>query len=219
MSDKLGSISRTVDTRRLSGYAFVAALTALSILVPDAASAQSAAEILEQARGRGRDFEELKAVLNGPDANMRLATFEVMSKSDDETIRAIALDVGLASADSLLQELAFKHAIMGLDRLHLEISPDPAQDRSTLELAKAYVASKGGVLIIGLGWKDPESGTFRMKKNDPRFAGEVAGSIVTFSYHLVSGTLSLHGEDSIRGTVRARHSAKVVSLIATMKIR
>jgi len=79
----------------------------LLLLNPVSVYAQtSAAEMLEQARARSRDIEELKAVLNGPDQNMRLAIFDVMVNSGDEAMRQVALDLGLASADPLMQVYA-----------------------------------------------------------------------------------------------------------------
>jgi len=81
-----------------------AAAAVLLLLNPVSVYAQtSAAEMLEQARARSRDIEELKAVLNGPDQNMRLAIFDVMVNSGDEAMRQVALDLGLASADPLMQ--------------------------------------------------------------------------------------------------------------------
>jgi hypothetical protein len=189
-----------------------------SVAAPDAI-AQSAAEILEQARSRGREFEELKVVLNGPDANMRLATFEAMSQAEDEAIRAVALDVGLASADIVLQELAFKHAIMALDRLHLSLTADPEQTKEMLALTNDYLAANGNSMTLTMGWKDPEKGRFQVNKSSAQYAGEVSGSLLTFKYYKQEGTLRLVDESAIEGAVTDQHKKKRIRMIGRMEFR
>ena len=87
----------------------------------------SAAEMLEEARARAREMEELKAVLNGPDQNMRLASFDIMVNSGDEAMRQIAIDTGLASADTLMQAMAFKETVLSLNRIVMSLEIDKSQ--------------------------------------------------------------------------------------------
>lgn len=93
----------------------------------------SAAEMLEQARARAREMEELKAVLNGPDQNMRPASFDIMVNSGDEAMRQIAIDTGLASADPLTQAMAFKETILGLNRIVFSLEIDTSQPETVFE--------------------------------------------------------------------------------------
>lgn len=177
---------------------------ALALLVAGAAQAQvDAATMLEQARARARDIEEMKKVLNGPDQNLRLATFGVMVNSGDEAMRAVALDLGLASADRLLQALAFKHAILGLDRLHLILEVDPDASEQAQDQAKR-VLQRGNEFVLTMGWRDPERGVFAVGsayKDKTGYRGEVRGTTVTFSYGNDSGVLELADDDRLEGRV------------------
>ncbi|HRP36055.1 MAG TPA: hypothetical protein PLI48_09255, partial [Gammaproteobacteria bacterium] len=73
----------------------------LALAVAAEGWAQSAAEIIEQARARARQVEEIKQVLNDPDQNVRLAAFEAMVGSDDSLMRELALDAGINSTDQV----------------------------------------------------------------------------------------------------------------------
>mgnify|MGYP001818675246 FL=1 len=109
-------------------------LLAAGTLWSQAAAAASAAELLEQARSKSRDYEELKAVLNGPDANMRLATFEVMVASGDPALKEVAIDLALAGTDAVLQALALKTLVLGQRAMTLRLEVDTSQSEEVQEL-------------------------------------------------------------------------------------
>ncbi|MCO6411376.1 MAG: hypothetical protein J5I92_01405 [Thiogranum sp.] len=185
--------------------------------VTPAAAAQSAAEILEQARARSQDIEELKKVLNGPDGNMRLTTFDAMVNSGDAVMKEVALDLGLASADSLLQALAFKSAIMALDRVHLTLTPDTDAPKNVQEMSTRYIAERGADYVIQLKKKDPQAGTSEL--DHPSYKLQVSGTLLTFQRANDSGTLDLQDDNSVKGIVRGTHRSTPTQFVAVGRIR
>lgn len=174
----------------------------------------SAAEMLEQARTRARDMEELKKVLNGPDQNMRLASFDIMVNSGDNAMREIAIDLGLASTDSLMQAMAFKEAIMGLESIVMNIEVDSSQPKEIQENAEKFLSSKGNVYTVYITGRDKAAGTFEIKRNK----GQVSGTSVNFTEGYNSGTLQLVDETTMRGSVRVYESGYGM-VIATARYR
>lgn len=196
--------------------ATVICLVAGFLISDNALSAQSsAAEMLEQARERAREIEELKAALNGPDQNMRLAVFNIMVNSDDEATREVALEAGLASTDSLLQAMAFKAVIMNLDRLVLTVEIDKSQPKAGLDFAKEWLDTNGNTYTIDMPKKDPATGTFWISSGSK---GEVSGTIITFQYGYNTGTLQLIDEVTVAGKVRF-HRRGYSAFQATARIR
>ena len=187
--------------RRL--FVLIAVLTALGMAelsIPSLAHAQgTAAEILERARGQARDIEELRKILNGPDQNMRLATFDAMVKSGDEALRLIAYEAGLASADSVMRAMAFKALVLSQNNLHLTLTPDPSAPKPTQEASVDYLVKNGSGLVVPVDSRNPESGSFKANN----WQGQVSGTELVFSYgSRANGTMSLHDDNAIAGVVR-----------------
>ena len=187
--------------RRL--FVLIAVLTALGMAelsIPSLAHAQgTAAEILERARGQARDIEELRKILNGPDQNMRLATFDAMVKSGDEALRLIAYEAGLASADSVMRAMAFKALVLSQNNLHLTLTPDPSAPKPTQEASVDYLVKTGSGLVVPIDSRNPESGSFKANN----WQGQVSGTELVFSYgSRANGTMSLHDDNAIAGVVR-----------------
>jgi hypothetical protein len=171
----------------------------IALLSPEVAEAQSAAaKILEKARGQARDIEELRKVLNGPDQNMRLATFDAMIKSGDETLQQIAYEAGLMSADSVMRAMAFKAVVMSLDNVHITLAPDPSAPKPIVEASTTHLAKYGNGLVLMLRTKNIEAGTFK----DGSWQGQVSGLEFTFDYGNSAGTLSLADDNTMAGVVR-----------------
>jgi len=186
----------------------------LGLTALPAAAQPSAAELLEQARARAREIEELKAVLNGPDQNMRLAVFEVMVASGDNATREIALDTALASTDPLLQAMAFKEVVLSMERLVLTLAIDTSQPQSTQDKAQQILASKGSAYDMPFEEVDKKTGSFLIK----RFPGQVSGTTLTFKNGYDDGTLSLVDETTLQGPIRL-YSGGYGGFIATARIR
>ena len=202
--------------RRLS--ALIAVLTALGMAelsIPSLAHAQgTAAEILERARGQARDIEELRKVLNGPDQNMRLATFDAMVKSGDEALRLIAYETGLASADSVMRAMAFKALVLSQNNLHLTLTPDPSAPKPTQEASADYLVKNGSGLVVPIDGRNAEAGTFKSSY----WQGQVSGTELLFNYsNQISGTMSLQDDNAVAGIVRL--SSGRTQFLASGKLR
>lgn len=200
---------------RAVALALALAITAIPALAPVQAQT-SAAEILEQARSKARDMEELRKILNGPDQNMRLATFDAMMTSGDEALQQIALDAGLASADALMQAMAFKAAIMSLDRLVLTLEVDGTQPEPIQEAARSYLEKNGNSWVLSMPKKEPDNGTFRANVNS---RGEVSGTMLNFDYGRNSGTLALKDDATVGGPVTLYHNGGNAGFVGTGRIR
>lgn len=175
----------------------------------------SASEMLEQARARSREMEELKAVLNGPDQNMRLAAFDVMVTSGDEAMRQVALDLGLASADPLMQAMAFKETILSLNRIVFQLEIDTSQPASVQQKAQQILDSTGSSYTIAVTKPDRTTGVFTVRSTNQ---GQVNGTNLTFKNAYDTGQFELVDETTIKGILNISKSGNGV-FIATAKIR
>lgn len=194
----------------------VVALAALTAFDATPAYAQSsAAEMLEKARARSRDMEELKAVLNGPDQNMRLATFDVMINSGDEAMRQVAIEAGLASADPLMQGMAFKESILSLDRIIMTLEIDASQPADIREKAQAILNTTGASYELPIIGVDRKTGIFKIKSS---YTGQVTGTTMNFRFNYDNGQLELVDERTIKGPIKIYKSGWG-GFIATAKIR
>ena len=201
---------------RMIPIACVFAATVTLLFSPTPVYAQtSAAEMLEQARARSREMEELKAVLNGPDQNMRLAAFDVMVKSGDEAMRQVALDLGLASADPLMQAMAFKETILSLNRLVFQLEIDTSQPASVQQKAQAILDASGATYSIPITKPDRNTGIFTIRQS---YQGQVNGTTLNFKVSYDTGQFDLADETTIRGTLSI-YKAGYGGFIATARIR
>lgn len=178
----------------------------------------SAAELLEKARAQAGGIEDLKAVLNGPDANMRLATFDVMVDSGDDTLREVALDLGLASTDRVLQALAFKHAVLSLGQIHFDLKPDESAAEKIRTNSEAALARGGNAYVLKIGARDFQTGKFALNKSHMdanKYSGEVSGLTLSFHYGYESGAFELDGDDRLVG----RMNGNGTQYEATARIR
>ena len=198
----------------LIASAFAATVT-MCFSPPPVFAQTSASEMLEQARARSREMEELKAVLNGPDQNMRLAAFDVMVNSGDEAMRQVALELGLASADPLMQAMAFKETILSLNRLVFTLEIDTSQPANVQEQAQKILASTGNTYSIPVTKPDRATGVFTIKTSHQ---GQVNGTNLTFKNSYDTGLFQLVDETTIKGTLNL-YKAGYGGFIGTAKIR
>ena len=198
----------------------VVALAAIIMTVglsmsPGTVAAQtSAAEMLEQARARARDMEELKKVLNGLDQNMRLASFDVMVNSGDNAMREIAIDTGLASADALLQAMAFKEVVLSMDHIVMSLEIDVSQPETIQTKAQALLNSTGNMYTLQITDRDRKTGTINMGVHK----GQVSGTKLSFKFGYDVGELTLIDETTMKGNVRL-YKGGYGGFVATAKIR
>jgi len=202
--------------QQLIRTAGVLCAVALFLFEPVPVYAQtSAAEMLEQARARSRDIEELKAVLNGPDQNMRLSIFDVMVNSGDGVMREVAIDLGLASADPLMQAMAFKETILSLNRISFTLEIDTSQPESVQTKAQAYMNTNGARFEFPIIKVDKKAGVFTIYSS---YTGQVSGTTLTFKNGNDSGQLELLDETTIKGKITT-YRGGYGGFIATAKIR
>lgn len=202
--------------KRMIPLACALAATVTLLFNPIPVYAQtSAAEMLEQARARSREIEELKAVLNGPDQNMRLAVFDVMVSSGDEAMRQVALDLGLASADPLMQAMAFKETILSLNRIVFTLELDTSEPDTVQQKAQAYLNSNGATYEIPIASVDRDTGIFTIKSS---YTGQVNGTTLTFKSGYDTGQLELVDETTIKGKIKT-YKGGFGGFTATAKIR
>lgn len=162
----------------------------------------TAAEIIEKARERARQVDEIKQVLNDPDQNVRLAAFEAMVGSDDPLMRELALDAGLSSTDQVLRGMALKHAVLNLAAIHVTLAVDESAPKPVQERVQAYLQKSGRTYQVEIDPKsvNPERGSFYGRGN-PSHSGNVSGTVVTFSYGYYTGELHLQDDNTLAGHV------------------
>ena len=186
------------------------------LVVAGVPAQESMDSIMEKARAQAQEIEKLKKVLNEePDQNVRLAAFNLMVENGDPTMRAVAIEAGLASADSLLQAAAFKEAIMSLDRIHLELTVDGGASQEIQEKSRAYLAKNGDALVLDLAKKDTKNGTFSGAYG---FKGEVTGTHLTYVKGRDNGTLELKDDDAVSGEITV-YAGGYLQFLASGKIR
>lgn len=196
------------------------ALGVLALAVATDGWAQSAAEIIEQARARARQVEEIKQVLNDPDQNVRLAAFEAMVGSDDALMRELALDAGLNSTDQVLRGMALRHAVLGLAQLTISLAVDESAPKEIQESSREFLLKNGSVytMTIDEKSKDLSTGAFHAV-GQPSHRGNVSGLVVTFKYSYYSGELHLQDDNTLAGTMHYQWSSNNHQFRATAPLR
>jgi hypothetical protein len=198
-------------------------MTAVGLLALAVAAdgwAQSAAEIIEQARARARQVEEIKQVLNDPDQNVRLAAFEAMVGSDDSLMRELALDAGLNSTDEVLRGMALRQAVLGLAQLTITLAVDTAAPKAIQDSSREFLEKNGNSYVMAIDPKtrDLSTGAFNMPGNVNQ-RGNVSGRVVTFKYPYYTGELHLQEDNTLAGTVHYQWSSNNHQFKATAPLR
>ena len=187
--------------RSLTVRSIVAAL--LLVGFAGAAFAEgTTSELIENARKRAREIQEIKQVLSDPDQTVRLVAFDAMVSSGNATQREMALDAGFASADSVMRNLAFKHALLGQNQINMVIAVDISAPKAVQEKSVAYIDKYGSSWVLRIDPKtvDLVTGKF-VSPNGTIYQGAVSGPRLTFIYEHRSGELRLQDDNSLTGTV------------------
>jgi hypothetical protein len=177
-------------------------LVALMLMMGSEVSfAQTAAELLEKARAEARESEELRKALDSPDNNLRVAAFQAMISSEKPHYRAIAIEYGLASSESLFRGLTLAALIDSASTIVLNLAPDPDAAKEVQERTAKSIASDGSMLPILFLAKINEKGNniVLFKTTAPgSYQGRsvVEGMEFRFTTPTYSGTLTL-GEDGL----------------------
>lgn len=202
----------------MNKYIVAALVAGLVAFAP--AQAQTAAELIEKARAESREIEELKAIMDGPDRNLRLAAFDAMMASDKPLFRSIATEAGLASTDSLLRAHALRAVIFNMSSLMVSLTVDPEAPKELKEASEKYLATRVPALALSFHEKAPDTGTIdlRLGSSSNSGAAEVQGLNFIFTQHAYGsarGTLSLVDDTTLRGPI----SIDQARFIGTAKLR
>lgn len=120
------------------------AFAMIALFLSFAASAQDA---LLRAQERAKFLSDYQALLNNPDANMRMAAVEEALGGDDDQLRSMALETALASNDPKLQTAALRWYIDSRSQLLVTfVMPERPSD------VQKYLYAKWN----GLTLKDPK---------------------------------------------------------------
>ena len=118
-------------------------------------------------RSQAARMAELRALLADPDPNVRLLTIREMARSGDPAQRQMAVDAGLSSAETALQEVALLVLLTGTEQIFIALAnPDGSSpvDGSTS-------------LVLAVGTFDPESGRLSGKT----WSGQLQGTVFSFA--------------------------------------
>ena len=169
-----------------------------------AAWAQDTSAIVAAAREKARKVEEVKVALNDPDATVRLAVLEGLLMSDDGLLRDIAIETGLASGESALRSLAFRHAVLRRTAIQFRVSfPDnlPAEKARKMQ-AKLDSTSVEFQLAIKREKVDFADGSFAHEINGGGSGtGKVSGLLINFENIRYRGEAELQPDNTLAGTV------------------
>lgn len=69
---------------------------------------QTPAQVLEAAKAKSKEMDELRSALRSPDASLRTSAFNAMIASDDPTMTEVAMNEAIASDDTNLRALALR---------------------------------------------------------------------------------------------------------------
>lgn len=168
-------------TRRISATIIV--LTSLFV-----APAYSQPADKAQARPAGLDpaairreaakLAELRALLADPDPNVRLLTIREVARNGDAAQRQLAIEAGVSSAESIVQEAALRAMFANVQQIVLQLAPSEGKSASGDERTN---------LTFTVEKFDPETGRIS-GRNYNSWSGQIQGS--TFAFSANSGTWS-----------------------------
>jgi hypothetical protein len=130
------------------------------------------ADLVERIRAKAKRIEEFKALMNNPDANIRIGTIEALIEGDDQILRDIAIETGFASNDVIVRAAALRALFFTLDTIPVAIAT-PGKD-----------GKEGKEYIVSLRFKniDRAKGSFVMAGAGYTSTGQVSGTTVTMTW-------------------------------------
>ncbi len=176
-------------------------ISALLIATTLTFSASAIAETLvEKIKKRAAEASEIRALLNDPDQNTRIAALDVMLKSTDTAMRELAYTTGFNSADDTLRAITLRNKFNELNTLTLYFTlPEDADEK-----IKSQFDYFGGSLSLLFDSYDENTGKFKAassKSSSYPKPGSVSGLSVNFNTRYCGGTLVLNEESELAGEV------------------
>lgn len=169
----------------------------------------NAESLAEKIKKRAGETAEIKALLNDPDQNTRIAALDVMLKSQDTAMRELAYTTGFNSADDTFRAIALRNKFNELKSVtvYLELPENSSDD-----LKKVY-DSRAGILILSITKYNEAVGSFASGEGSSnyKYDSSVSGLSVNFQTRQCGGTLILNDESTLEGEVaceKQKFSAK-----------
>lgn len=122
-------------------------------------------------RREAAKLAELRALLADPDPNVRLLTIREVARNGDIAQRQLAIEVGLSSAESVVQEAALRAMFANVQQIVLQLAPSDGKGTSGDERAS---------LVFSVEKFDQETGRIS-GRNYNSWSGQIQGSTFAFS--------------------------------------
>jgi len=176
-----------------------ALIMATAVTLSTSANAESLAQKIKKRAG---ETAEIKALLNDPDQNTRIAALDVMLKSDDTAMRELAYTTGFNSADDTFRAIALRNKFNELDTLTMYFTLPENANESTKKQFDWF----GGSLSLLFKQYDEKTGKFKVNGSKTASGtytrvGSVSGLSVSFNTRYCGGTLVLNDESVLEGEV------------------
>ena len=152
------------------------------------AQAEMTAEALkQQIQERSGKIKEFRALLNDPDQTVRLASRDVMLKSDDIAMRELAYGMGFNSADEAMRAVCLKNKFADQKIISVKISEISSPSDSQKKALDAW----GGVYTFDVKSFDEKTGQFTTAGSYRKGAGQLNGTRMEFSQNYCNGAFTL----------------------------
>ena len=151
--------------------------TALWQAAPATSHAASVQDILNSVNKNAEETKKLKDMLNSPDPSIRLATYRALLASDDQVQQQLAIEAGLMSSDSIIQNVVVSGILARKKSFNIRIESQENGSKSS----KDFVAKTGGMLAAKVRSYNMPDGTFEISVADYGGNGQYSG--LTWTYH------------------------------------
>lgn len=169
---------------------------------PGAAPAQG--PDLSAARRMAAELAEVRAILNDPNADVRMLAMREIALRGSAVQRQVAIEAGLSSPDAAMQELAVRLLLAGIPNI---ILPFVSEDGQPFQPQSAQQPTAMNLQITAF---DVETGRFRGPSPGGCNSGETVGQISGTAMTFISPQSSCSG--SLRWNADSREFRGVVNL-------
>lgn len=155
-------------------------------------------------RARAQRIKEMRALLNDPDATVRLETLNQMLKSDDAALHQLGIEAGFASADQNMRALALRRRLQPPADLVLELSPPETGDT---KYVTEYLARWGSHVPLRIMAFDQATGQMKLAGGGSDESARLSGTLVLVVFKGCRGNLRLQDEGILAGPMSCRYGA------------
>ena len=158
------------------------ALTALGICLVAQGNAQETSpsldldQLIQEAEGAGAQFDRLKAALTHENPSVRVAVFDKVVRSNDTTLRQLAVDYAIFSDDITLRGLALKYSLLQAKSFNIDIEKPEKIDGEQLKNFDYYHGWTWSAFVSNADFITGQiQGKLKTLKYEYEFAGQVQG--------------------------------------------